>query len=55
MSKKGGKNKTPPFKITAKIENDAAVVQEMHIKKKILEQKYLTVNAKTNKARIKKC
>ncbi len=40
MKGRSKKNQKPPFKITPKIESDENQIQELQIKKKILEEKY---------------
>ncbi len=40
MSKKGKKNQVVAFKITPKCESDEAIVKELQLKKKMLEEKY---------------
>jgi hypothetical protein len=40
---KSKKKDNAPFKITVKVEDDAAAVQELQLKKKFLEEKYCKI------------
>jgi len=40
MKSKSKKNKNPPFKPQPKIDDEESQIKELHIKKKILEEKY---------------